>query len=77
MTDNAFAYVHNRSLRELLRARAIRPIRTRHYTAFGRSPGSTTRPGRRHVAGGIAVRSRRPVRAGAQERELLAAELLH
>jgi transposase InsO family protein len=32
MTDNAFAYVHNRSLRELLAGRAIRPIRTRPYT---------------------------------------------
>ena len=32
MTDNAFAYVHNRSLRELLRRRAIRHIRTRPYT---------------------------------------------
>jgi transposase InsO family protein len=32
MTDNAFTYVHNRSLRELLRARAITHIRTRPYT---------------------------------------------
>jgi transposase InsO family protein len=32
MTDNAFAYVHNRSLRELLAGRAIRHIRTRPYT---------------------------------------------
>ena len=32
MTDNAFAYIHNRSLRELLEARAIRHIRTRPYT---------------------------------------------
>ena len=32
MTDNAFAYVHNRSLRELLHARAIQHIRTRPYT---------------------------------------------
>jgi len=32
MTDNAFAYVHNRSLRELLYRRAIRHIRTRPYT---------------------------------------------
>jgi transposase InsO family protein len=32
MTDNAFAYIHNRSLRELLHARAIRHIRTRPYT---------------------------------------------
>jgi transposase InsO family protein len=32
MTDNAFAYVHNRSLRELLWRRAIRHIRTRPYT---------------------------------------------
>ena len=32
MTDNAFAYIHNRSLRELLAARAIRHIRTRPYT---------------------------------------------
>ena len=32
MTDNAFAYVNNRSLRELLNARAIQHIRTRPYT---------------------------------------------
>ena len=32
MTDNAFAYIHNRTLRELLTARAIRHIRTRPYT---------------------------------------------
>jgi transposase InsO family protein len=32
MTDNAFAYVHNRSLRALLRARAIEHLRTRPYT---------------------------------------------
>lgn len=32
MTDNAFAYVHNRSLRELLEQRAIEHIRTRPYT---------------------------------------------
>src|SRR4051812_19492685 len=32
MTDNAFAYTHNRSLRELLRRRAIRHLRTRPYT---------------------------------------------
>jgi transposase InsO family protein len=32
MTDNAFAYVHNRTLRELLRRRAIRHLRTRPYT---------------------------------------------
>jgi transposase InsO family protein len=32
MTDNAFAYIHNRSLRELLYRRAIRHIRTRPYT---------------------------------------------
>src|SRR3954451_13606825 len=32
MTDNAFAYIHNRSLRELLHARAVRHIRTRPYT---------------------------------------------
>ena len=32
MTDNAFTYVHNRSLRELLHARAIGHIRTRPYT---------------------------------------------
>jgi transposase InsO family protein len=32
MTDNAFAYVNNRSLRELLRRRAIRHVRTRPYT---------------------------------------------
>ncbi|MCA1701106.1 MAG: IS481 family transposase [Actinobacteria bacterium] len=32
MTDNAFTYVHNRSLRELLDRRAIQHIRTRPYT---------------------------------------------
>ena len=32
MTDNAFAYIHNRGLRELLDRRAIRHIRTRPYT---------------------------------------------
>ena len=32
MTDNAFAYIHNRSLRELLAARAIDHLRTRPYT---------------------------------------------
>jgi len=32
MTDNAFAYVHNKGLRELLHRRAIRHIRTRPYT---------------------------------------------
>jgi transposase InsO family protein len=32
MTDNAFAYIHNRSLGELLHQRAIRHIRTRPYT---------------------------------------------
>ena len=32
MTDNAFAYIHNRSLRELLWRRAIRHLRTRPYT---------------------------------------------
>lgn len=32
MTDNAFAYINNRSLRELLSARAIDHIRTRPYT---------------------------------------------
>ena len=32
MTDNAFTYIHNRSLRQLLRRRAIRHIRTRPYT---------------------------------------------
>jgi transposase InsO family protein len=32
MTDNAFTYIHNRSLRELLRARAIKHLRTRPYT---------------------------------------------
>jgi transposase InsO family protein len=32
MTDNAFAYVHNRTLRALLRARAIAHLRTRPYT---------------------------------------------
>ena len=30
--DNAFAYIHNRTLRELLHRRAIRHIRTRPYT---------------------------------------------
>ena len=32
MTDNAFTYIHNRSLRALLRARAINHLRTRPYT---------------------------------------------
>src|SRR3954454_5378793 len=32
MTDNAFTYVHNKSLRALLRARAIDHLRTRPYT---------------------------------------------
>jgi transposase InsO family protein len=32
MTDNAFTYIHNRSLRELLHRRAITHIRTRPYT---------------------------------------------
>jgi transposase InsO family protein len=32
LTDNAFTYVHNRSLRDLLRARAIEHLRTRPYT---------------------------------------------
>jgi transposase InsO family protein len=32
MTDNAFTYVHNRSLRELLHQRAIDHLRTRPYT---------------------------------------------
>jgi transposase InsO family protein len=32
MTDNAFAYIHNRSLRELFDRRAIRHLRTRPYT---------------------------------------------
>jgi transposase InsO family protein len=32
MTDNAFAYIHNRSLRELLGRRSIRHLRTRPYT---------------------------------------------
>ncbi len=32
MTDNAFAYIHNRSLHALLRARAISHLRTRPYT---------------------------------------------
>ena len=31
MTDNAFAYVHNRSLRELLARHAIRHLRTQPY----------------------------------------------
>ena len=31
MTDNAFSYVHNRSLRELLAARAIKHLRTQAY----------------------------------------------
>jgi transposase InsO family protein len=32
MTDNAFAYIHNRTLRELLQRRAIEHMRTRPYT---------------------------------------------
>jgi transposase InsO family protein len=32
MTDNAWAYTHNRSLHQLLRARQITHIRTRPYT---------------------------------------------
>jgi transposase InsO family protein len=32
LTDNHFSYLHNRSLRELLRSRAIRHWRTRPYT---------------------------------------------
>jgi transposase InsO family protein len=32
MTDNAFTYIHNRSLRDLLDRRAIHHIRTRPYT---------------------------------------------
>jgi transposase InsO family protein len=32
MTDNAFAYIHNRSLKELLHQRAIDHLRTRPYT---------------------------------------------
>jgi transposase InsO family protein len=32
MTDNAFAYIHNRGLRALLWRRAIRHLRTRPYT---------------------------------------------
>ncbi len=32
MTDNAFAYVHNKTLRELLQRRAIEHRRTRPYT---------------------------------------------
>src|SRR3954466_7631082 len=32
MTDNAFSYIHNRSLRELLHARAIDHLRPRPYT---------------------------------------------
>jgi transposase InsO family protein len=32
MSDNAFAYIHNRSLRHLLRARAIEHLRSRPYT---------------------------------------------
>ena len=32
MSDNAFAYIHNHSLRELLARRAIRHVRTRPYT---------------------------------------------
>ena len=32
MTDNAFAYVHNKTLKALLRARAITHLRTRPYT---------------------------------------------
>jgi transposase InsO family protein len=32
MSDNAFSYTQNRSLKELLRSRAVRHIRTRPYT---------------------------------------------
>ena len=32
MTDNAFAYVKNRSLAQTLKLRAIKHIRTRPYT---------------------------------------------
>ena len=32
MTDNAFSYIHNRSLRQLLQARGIQHRRTRPYT---------------------------------------------
>ena len=32
MTDNAFAYIHNRGLRELLHRRALRHLRIRPYT---------------------------------------------
>jgi transposase InsO family protein len=32
MTDNAFSYIHNRSLRQLLCSRAIEHLRTRPYT---------------------------------------------
>jgi transposase len=46
MTDNAFAYVHNKTLKALLRARAIEHLRTRPYTprtngkiCVSRSPG--------------------------------------
>ena len=35
MTDNAYAYIHNRSLRELLHQRAIRHIRTRRSRRVG------------------------------------------
>ncbi len=31
ITDNAFAYIHNRSLRELLAARDIKHLRTKPY----------------------------------------------
>ena len=32
MTDNAFTYIHNKTLKQLLRARAIDHLRTRPYT---------------------------------------------
>jgi transposase InsO family protein len=45
MTDNAFAYVHNKTLHELLYRRAIDRLRTRPYTPAptGRS-SATSRP---------------------------------
>ncbi len=32
MSDNAFTYIHNKTLRELLYRRQIRHLRTRPYT---------------------------------------------
>ena len=50
MTDNAFAYIHNRSLRELLARRAIRHLRTRPYTP--RTNGKVGATSRRSSASG-------------------------